>query len=231
MRKTLTFFVGILLVLLVALQIALPILAEKTLESKIGQALRATEVSADVSALPAPLLLLGHMDRVDISARDALLGEVRAAKLHLTGRDVDIPLDAVSKGQFVIKEAKELKIDGTLTAANLADLLRRQVDRLEDVTVTIEPSLAVAEGKAKIAGQTADIHVEGLVLEDDNRVYFRMTKLVLKNSLLGRAVIGNFFGDVEILDFRRLNLPVELDTVEMQDGQVVLTASQHKNNP
>ena len=231
MRKTLTFFVGILLFLLVALQFALPFLAEKTLESKIGQALRATEVKADVSALPAPLLLFGHMDRVDISARDALLGEVRVAKLHLTGRDVDLPLDAVSKGQFVIRDAKELRIDGTMTADNLADLLQRQVERLEKVTVTIEPGLAVAEGQAKLAGQTADIHVEGQVLEDDNRVYFRMTKLILKNSLLGRAVIGNFFGDVEILDFRRLNLPVELDTVEMQSGQVVLSASLHKNEP
>ncbi len=231
MRKTLTIFLGLLLALLVVLQFALPFLAEKTLESKIGQALRATEVKADVSALPAPLLLFGHMDRVELSARDALLGEVRVAKLHLIGRDVDIPLDAVSKGQFVIKNAKELKLDGTMTADNLADLLQRQVDRLDKVTVTLEPNLAVAEGHARIAGQRADIHVEGIVLEDDNRIYFRMTQLTLKNSLLGRAVIGNFFGDVEILDFRRLNLPVELDTVEMQTGQVVLTASQHKNEP
>ncbi len=229
MRKTLTFFLGILLLILVAMQFILPFFAEKTIESRLGESLRATEVQADVGAFPAPLLFFGHMDRVKIAARDSLLGQVRVASLQLEGQDVDLPLESISQGEFAIKKAKSLQIDGILTADNLADLLKRQVDRLDDVKVVIRPDLALVDGTAKIAGQKAELHVEGLVLEDGNRVYFRMTKMEIRNALLGRAVIGNFFGDVEILNFAQLKLPVELDTVEMQDGQVKLSASMPKN--
>ena len=208
-------------------QIFLPFIAEKTIASRLSVALKTEEVTAKVSGVPALLLLFGHIGHVELTAENAMLGEVRAAHVTLVGDGVDLPIDRLTQGDFAVRRADHLRIDARVTADDLADLLRRKVDKAQNVTVEITPELVLMNGQVKIFGQTADIHIEGKVLEENNSIWFRMTRLDIKNALLGRAVTGNFFGDIELVDFERLHLPVVLDTVQQGTGEVLLSASRH----
>ena len=223
MRKILT-ILGLLLILLVGLsQILLPTIAEKTLASRLSAALKTDRVTAEGSGASALLLPFGHIGHVELAAENAMLGEVRAARVTLVGDGVELPL----QGEFSVRRADYLRIDARVTAEDLADLLRRKVDKAQNVTVEITPELVLMDGQVKIFGQTADIHIEGKVLEENNSIWFRMTRLDIKNALLGRAVTGNFFGDIELVDFERLHLPVTLDSVRQGTGEVLLSASRH----
>ena len=228
MRKTLTIFCLLFIMLLGLSQTFLPSVAEKTLESRLGEALKTERVTAKGSGGPAILLLFGHFAHVDLTAENALLGDVRVTKATLTGKAVDLSIDGLTRGKFAVKNAADLRVDALVTADDLADLLRRKVDRLQTVTVVITPELIFMNGQAKIFGQTADIHIEGKVLEDDNSILFHMTRLDIKNALLGRAITGNFFGDIEMMDLRRLDLPVTLDAIEQKSGAVLFSASRHE---
>ena len=52
-----------------------------------------------------------------------------------------------------------------------------------------------------------------------------MTRLDIKNAVLGKAVISNFFGDILLFDLYKMPIRCEVDDVEMQEGQVMITAS------
>lgn len=208
-------------------QILLPPIAARTIESRLSLALKTDAVTAHVSGVPALLLLFGHIGHVEVAAEKAMLGEVRAARVTLVGDGVELPVDRLTQGDFSVRGAERLRIDARVTAEDLADLLRRKVDKAQNITVEITPELVLMNGQVKIFGQTADIHIEGKILEENNSIWFRMTRLDIKNALLGRAVTGNFFGDIELVDFERLHLPVTLDSVRQGAGEVLLSASRH----
>lgn len=161
---------------------------------------------------------------MDITAKQAVLGDVKFSSLSLKGRGVDMPVTGIEDGKLEVKSADELVITGIVTEADLADTLMRKVDKLQYARVTMTPERISADGTAKIMGMKADVHLEGVLLEDSGCLYFRMTRLDIKNALLGRALTGNLFGDIMLADFRKMKLPVELDSVEQQNGQVTLTA-------
>ena len=228
MRKGLTIFSLILIILIVFSQLLLPTIAAKTLQSRLTMASKARAMQVQVSAMPAVLLLFGQIDQLDIAAEQAMLGQVRVDSLKLTGRNVSLPVDVMVSGQLAVRAADELNLSAVVTADDLLELLQRKVDKLQNAEVTIAPELIMVSGQAKILGRMADIRMEGQVLEEDGNIYFRMTKLDIKNAILGKALLGNFFGDIMLVDLKKLSLPVELDDVLQQDGQVVLTASRHK---
>lgn len=228
MRKGLTIFSLILIILIVFSQLLLPTIAAKTLQSRLTMVSKARAMQVQVSAMPAVLLLFGQIDQLDIAAEQAMLGQVRVDSLRLTGRNVSLPVDVMVSGQLAVRAADELNLSAVVTADDLLELLQRKVDKLQNAEVTIAPELITVSGQAKILGRMADIRMEGQVLEEDGNIYFRMTKLDIKNAILGKALLGNFFGDIMLVDLKKLSLPVELDDVLQQDGQVVLTASRHK---
>ena len=127
-------------------------------------------------------------------------------------------------GVFIQNIPAGLPVDGELIHA---DLLRRKVDKLENVEVTITPEIVSASAQVKLGGRMADLHLEGVLFDDNGSVYFRMTKLDIKNALFGKAVIGNFFGDILLINLHALPFSAELDRVVQKDGEVVLMASRH----
>lgn len=205
-------------------ELFLPTFASKTVESRLDTVLKTENTEASVHSTPAFLMFFGRFDTMDVSAKQAMLGDIRFSSLVLKGRGVNMPLSGLEDGKIEVNSADELVLTGIVTEADLADTLMRKVDKVEDVTVSMSPQRISADGKAKIMGFKADVHLEGVLLEDDNCLYFRMTRLDLKNALLGRALTGNLFGDIMLVDFRKMKLPVELDSVEQQKGQVTLTA-------
>ena len=74
---------------------------------------------------------------------------------------------------------------------------------------------------------TADIHIVGVFFIEDNAICLRLTNLTVKKLFFGRDLTANFFDKIDLYDFNKLNMPVELDEAVHEEGQVVLKASRH----
>ena len=223
-----TIFSIIIIILIVFSQFFFVPLVEKTAETRLKNATQASTAAVSLQTMPAVLLLLGQVDNVDMKAENAMLGQVRVQELTLKGKNVGVdPFALDAQDGSAVRRADTLELTGTITAENLADLLRRKVDKLENVEVTITPEIVSASAQVKLGGRMADLHLEGVLFDDNGSVYFRMTKLDIKNALFGKAVIGNFFGDILLINLHALPFSAELDRVVQKVGEVVLMASRH----
>lgn len=237
MRRVLTIFSIIIIILIVFSQCLLPGLLEKTAESRLQEASKADRVEVGFSTVPALKMALGRVDAAEINAENAQLGNIRVSKLHLSGEGLQVNIlnlisysgnkEDGSKPELFITGADKLVLTGEITEENLADFLQKKVDKIEDIQVKMTPESVTATGKVKLGGQMADLSLEGVFFEQNGSVFFRMTKLDIRNALFGHAAVGNFFGDIVVLNLRQLPFEAEYDRVEQMDGKVILTASRH----
>lgn len=181
-----------------------------------------------MSTSPAILLLLGQIDHIDMTAENAMIGQVRVKELVLKGENVRIDIRSLAQdGGVAVRTADKLELTGTIGVENLTDLLTRKVDKLKDAEVTITPDGVKVTGNVVIAGRKAEVSLEGIILGENGSIYFHMTKLNIRNAIFGKAVISNFFGDILLTDLKVLPFKVELDDVVQKNDEIVITASHH----
>ena len=85
----------------------------------------------------------------------------------------------------------------------------------------------LADATTKVMGRTADVHIEGVFFIEDNKICLRLTNVKVKKVFFGRDLTANLFDHIDLYDFNRLNMPVELDEAVHEDGFVLLKASRH----
>lgn len=205
-------------------------LVEKTAQTRIITAGKASSAEVSLQSQPAVLLLLGEVDTLDAKASAVQIGQVCFQDVTLTGRNIRMDMPSfVMDGALTVRSADQLQMTGILREENLQELLQRKVDRLQNIQVKITPEKVQATAQAKIFGRMADIDLEGTVIEDNNGLYFHMTKLNIRNAVFGKASIGDFFGDILLTKLSALPLKAGVDQVEMQDGQIVVTVSCHNS--
>lgn len=228
MRRFVKWTILVLMIGVVFCEGMLPGIAQRNLQHKVAALTQAESTEVTLETSPALLLLMGQADHVDIRAENALLGQVRVSELSLTGDNVGFDfgnLDA--QDGSAVRRADRLNLQAVVSADNLKDLIQRKVDKIENIDVTISPEKITVTGQAKIMGRMADIRIEGTVLEENSSIYFRMSSLSIKNAIVGKAVLGNFFGDILLTNLHALPFKAELDDVVQKDGEVVITASRH----
>lgn len=230
MSKVIKIFVAVIVVFLVFSQLLLPGIFQGTIAHQVQEATQAEKVDVNLSAMPGFLLLAGHLDTVHIDADNAMVGQVRVDKLTLDGTNVRGDFSALnSHDGSAVKSADRLEITGVISQASLEELLKRKLEKVDNITATMDSEKLSASGTVKLFGRTAELTLEGIVFEENGAVYFHMTRLDIKNAVLGKAVIGNFFGDILLFDLYKMPVRSEVDDVEMQDGQVVIKASYRKS--
>ena len=226
--KKILMIVGLLILLLAGLSEAvLPKLGAKALEQELQQALKTETITVNARTFPACRLLFGHIGDIDIEAEHAMLGNLPTEKLSLHGECVQMPHDVLLNNNFAITDADVLTLTGVVTEGNLADFLNRDIKEIDDAKVKITKEKVLADATAKIMGQKADVHIEGVFFIEDNKICLRLTQAKVKKVFFGRDLTANFFERIDLYDFDRLNMPVELDEATHEDGQVVLKASRH----
>ena len=226
MKKKILIFGGVLIIILVLFaQIIIPQIATKTLSKQIKDATLTDDVQLTLASTPNALIGLGRIDKVNAVAREAKLGEVYVSELTLDGDGVNIDMPAlIGDGKLDLKAANSLKLKGIFSEENLRELLSRKVDKLENVHVDITSSRILMTAEVKIFGRTAEADVEGIVVEDSGSLYFRMTHMNMKNALLGRLKLDNFFGDIPLVAADKLPMGLKFEDVTMQDGHITVTA-------
>lgn len=226
MRKGLTISLIICIILLVLCQFVVPSVANNMVETKLKIALRTERIESSISTFPSFMLLFGQMDKLHVEAENGLIGDIRCSKLVLDGTNVDADLSALDlKDGSAVRSAESLTLTGTITEDNLQEYMQSKLGDVESLSVSMKKDGISAAGKVKILGRTADISMDGQLLEENGSIYYRMTSLNVRNTPLGDAVVGNIFGDMQLLNLHGFSFPAEYESVEQHDGYVILKAS------
>ena len=231
MGKRISILIGIVVLAAAFCQLLLPGLISGNLANRIKEAARAENVTANVRAMPGFMLLAGQMDNLDVVVDNAWLGDIQVSRLTLHGENLQVDYSALdSRDGSAIQSADNLELTGVITQQALQDMLVKKMEKVDNLHVQMDTDKISATGQVKLLGRMADITLEGKVLPENGGLYFHMTRLDIRNAVLGQAVLGNFFGDILIFDLYNSPIRAEIDDVQQQAGQVTIKAVRKEGN-
>lgn len=231
MGKRISILIGIVVLAAAFCQLLLPGIIGGNLANRIKEAARAENVTANVRAMPGFMLLAGQMDNLDVVVDNAWLGDIQVSRLTLHGENLQVDYSALdSRDGSAIQLADNLELTGVITQQALQDMLVKKMEKVDNLHVQMDADKISATGQVKLLGRMADITLEGKVLPENGGLYFHMTRLDIRNAVLGQAVLGNFFGDILIFDLYNSPIRAEIDDVQQQAGQVTIKAVRKEGN-
>ncbi len=231
MGKRISILIGIVVLAAAFCQLLLPGIIGGNLANRIKEAARAENVTANVRAMPGFMLLAGQMDNLDVVVDNAWLGDIQMSRLTLHGKNLQVDYSALdSRDGSAIQSADNLELTGVITQQALQDMLVKKMEKVDNLHVQMDTDKISATGQVKLLGRMADITLEGKVLPENGGLYFHMTRLDIRNAVLGQAVLGNFFGDILIFDLYNSPIRAEIDDVQQQAGQVTIKAVRKEGN-
>lgn len=231
MGKRISILIGIVVLAAAFCQLLLPGIIGGNLANRIKEAARAENVTANVRAMPGFMLLAGQMDNLDVVVDNAWLGDIQVSRLTLHGENLQVDYSALdSRDGSAIQSADNLELTGVITQQALQDMLVKKMEKVDNLHVQMYTDKISATGQVKLLGRMADITLEGKVLPENGGLYFHMTRLDIRNAVLGQAVLGNFFGDILIFDLYNSPIRAEIDDVQQQAGQVTIKAVRKEGN-
>ena len=231
MGKRISILIGIVVLAAAFCQLLLPGIIGGNLANRIKEAARAENVTANVRAMPGFMLLAGQMDNLDVVVDNAWLGDIQVSRLTLHGENLQVDYSASdSRDGSAIQSADNLELTGVITQQALQDMLVKKMEKVDNLHVQMDTDKISATGQVKLLGRMADITLEGKVLPENGGLYFHMTRLDIRNAVLGQAVLGNFFGDILIFDLYNSPIRAEIDDVQQQAGQVTIKAVRKEGN-
>ena len=231
MGKRISILIGIVVLAAAFCQLLLPGIIGGNLANRIKEAARAENVTANVRAMPGFMLLTGQMDNLDVVVDNAWLGDIQVSRLTLHGENLQVDYSALdSRDGSAIQSADNLELTGVITQQALQDMLVKKMEKVDNLHVQMDADKISATGQVKLLGRMADITLEGKVLPENGGLYFHMTRLDIRNAVLGQAVLGNFFGDILIFDLYNSPIRAEIDDVQQQAGQVTIKAVRKAGN-
>lgn len=231
MGKRISILIGIVVLAAAFCQLLLPGIIGGNLANRIKEAARAENVTANVRAMPGFMLLAGQMDNLDVVVDNAWLGDIQVSRLTLHGENLQVDYSALdSRDGSAIQSADNLELTGVITQQALQDMLVKKMEKVDNLHVQMDADKISATGQVKLLGCMADITLEGKVLPENGGLYFHMTRLDIRNAVLGQAVLGNFFGDILIFDLYNSPIRAEIDDVQQQAGQVTIKAVRKEGN-
>ena len=231
MGKRISILIGIVVLAAAFCQLLLPGIIGGNLANRIKEAARAENVTANVRAMPGFMLLAGQMDNLDVVVDNAWLGDIQVSRLTLHGENLQVDYSALdSRDGSAIQSADNLELIGVITQQALQDMLVKKMEKVDNLHMQMDADKISATGQVKLLGRMADITLEGKVLPENGGLYFHMTRLDIRNAVLGQAVLGNFFGDILIFDLYNSPIRAEIDDVQQQAGQVTIKAVRKEGN-
>ena len=230
-------FLALSAVLLVLLALICEKIVPRTVESivteQIVNATFSTAVDVSMSTTPNFKIAMGQIDKLHATAAAGRIGEVAFKNLTLDGEKISLDvmellfpnkdLSAQERQRKILKHANKIELRGIITDEELKTFIIDKNKNFENLQVIIKPEGAFASARAKFLGRTVDIEVEGNFLVNNGDIFFHMTKLN-SNSILSRVNADTFMVDVKVLESAKLPLNLQFDSVELREGEAVVTA-------
>ena len=216
---------GAAAILLVFGETLLPAWARQTAETMLRDR-GAESAEVTVESTPGILFLLGQIDTLKIDAKGLRIGDLRMERVQLKGSGVHFSSrDLFLDHRVHLISVEDLKLTGVVSEDALRNLLAKRIDKLDNIKVTIDEDGVHATAEVKIFGRMADVVLEGKIVEDAQALYFHMTRLDIKNALIGKANLGDIFGDIQIAKLDALPLKTRIESVEHRKGAIVVRLS------
>lgn len=233
MKKFLAIMAILLAVLFLILQFILPRVVENILKEQVINSTVAAEADVALSSNPNFRIALGEIDRVHATAAAGKIGEINFKNLTLDGEKIRLDvlellfpskdLTSQLRMQKILKHANKIELRGIVTAEELKNFIAAKDDNFQNTQVSIKPEGASASARAKFFGRTVDIEISGNFIVSNGDVYFHMTNLS-SNSIFKRVNPDFFYTDIKVLDSANLPLGLKFDSVELREGEAVVTA-------
>lgn len=234
MKKFLIFMAVLLLILVGLLELILPKTLSAVLEEQVTNLTGAQEVDLNLSSSPNFKIIAGDIDKVHGTASLGKINDIDFKELSVDGEKLQLDvfeilfptenLSSQDRTNKILKSIDKLELHGIITAEDLKNFIAKKVDRFDNAEVKISPEGISATGQIKIMGRMADVDLAGIFIADGGDIYFRGTNLNLKNSLLRHVQLDRFLGDMKILDSENLPLNLQYDSVELREGEILITA-------
>jgi len=227
LRKGLTIRVVLFIILSVFIAglMNLPSVADWLLTAQLSSRFATNDVVVHSSIAVPQFLLNGRVDQLDAVLHQAKVGQLYCRELTVKGRGLTIDRQALLRDQKLrASQADELSVKGIIDGDALARLLREQIDRLDDVQVAISPQEIYITGTAKIMGRRADMEMSGVIVEDGGTLYFRMTRLRVRNARIGTANLSEMFSTIPLASSEQMPLGLRVRDVRQMDGSIMILA-------
>ena len=234
MNKILAALLILAIVLIAAFEIILPRTVSSILKDQVIKSTHAQEVEISLESSPNAKIAIGQVDKVHASASAGEIGDVEFNALTLDGEKISVDvqellfpsqnLTAKQRTEKILKSAEHVELNGIVTQDGLKNFIEKKVDQLDDAEIKITPQEVTAKGQIKFMGKTADVDIAGSFFLDDDDIYFRATRLNVKNTLVRHVQIDRYLGDIKILQSETLPLNLKFSSVQMRDGDILITA-------
>lgn len=233
MKKILAAILILAVIIAVALEIFLPRAVTSILKEQIAKATNAQDVELHIHSVPNAKLAIGQADEIYSTVNAAEIGDVEFQALTLNAEKVQVDLFEIlsptpnlndkQRADKIFKSAERIELSGIVTEDGLKNFIEHKVDQLDNAQIKITPQEVSASGQIKIMSRMADVDIAGSFILDNDDIYFRATKLDVRNTLVRNVQIDRFLGDIKILESSQLPIGLKFNSVQMRDGDVLIT--------
>ena len=235
MKKILAVILILAAIIAIALEIVLPRVVTNILKEQIVKATHAHEVQLNLDASPKAKIVIGNVDKIYATASASEIGNVNFEALTLDAEKVSVDIMEIisptpnlndkQRADKILKSAEKIELSGIVTEEGLKNFIEEKVDQLDKAEIKMTPQEVSAKGQIKIMGRTADVDIDGSFILDNDDIYFRATRLDVRNTLVRNVQMDRFLGDIKILESSQLPLGLKFSSVQMRDGDVLITAT------
>lgn len=224
MKKISVGIAAVIAVLVIFSEFAVPLVMSSAAQSQLRKLTNSDNLTVSLGSVPGLLMLTGNVNKVEIKAQEAYLGDLRVNDTELQGEDVAINVKRFIQGKgFQINKAGRIDLFGTVTANSLEELINKKVDKLNVESLEITPEAIKIKAKAAVLGKDLKVDFAGDVYNDGNKLYLRAQQVNVKGVSVRNRIATRIFGDILLYNFDRLKFPVKLQTVEQQTGIIYMT--------
>ena len=235
MKKFLAVILILLIAAVAATEIFLPRIVADILKEQVVKATHAQEVEFQLNSSPNAKIAIGEIDGVYGTASSGQIGDIdfKALTADIKNLSVDVKellfptpnLNDKQRTEKIIKSIGKAELTGIITEDGLKNFMERKVEHGENMDVKIMPNEVTATGHIKVLGRDADVDVSGTFIMIDDDIYFHATNLDIRNTLVRNVQIDRFLGDVKILESATLPAGLKFTSVQMREGDVLITAA------
>lgn len=235
MKKILAAILILAIAVAVAAEVILPRTVASFLQDQIIKSTHAQEVTLNLQSFPNAKILIGYVDKVYATANNADIGDLNFQALTLNGEKLNIDVSEIisptqnlndrQRTEKILKSAQSVELSGLVTEDGLKNFLEKKVDEMNSANIKITPQEITVTGQFKVLGRMADVDVAGNFMVIGEDIYFRATKLDVRNTLVRNVQLDRYLGDVKVLESSQLPIGLKFSSVQMKDGEILITAT------
>ncbi|MEA4817229.1 hypothetical protein SDC9_13547 [bioreactor metagenome] len=225
MPKRLIYLVVFILVLVAAVEIAVPAVISNIVAQGMVSQTGSDSVSAKVHKRPALSMLGGSFDQIALSATNARAGKITFSEFTATLADVQLDMSTLlSKRLVVMESVGQIDVTATIAEAELARYINQSVKGMKNAVVTITPDKIQATSALSFGGfATVGVTIEGKVVVDSQKIKFVTERFMLNNSPVG-SIGGAAITEIPLVENNKLPFNVAVRDIVTEKGKIVIHA-------